>query len=164
MQVHVPYHTYANEDQEYVDSHVVHTSQLFFSDTLYEEIALLEPYSQSTTYRVRNTEDHVYQADPTAELSIMQTESHLLDGTVGTITAIVDPAATPSLAQSQTMPDDFDQNWESEAANDPVVNAFSPSPTATPAVTADAEPVAASRQRCAVAPSAFCLLFYMCAC
>ena len=49
LQVHVPYHIHTNKSQEYVDSHVVHTSQLFFGDALYEQISLQDPYCHSET-------------------------------------------------------------------------------------------------------------------
>ena len=94
MQVHVPYHTYANETQEYLDSHVVHTSQLFFPDSLYDDLQDLSPYKQSNIHRTRNHEDHDFNEDPTATLKIVKSKD-LNTGLTGSITVIVDPNATP---------------------------------------------------------------------
>lgn len=148
--MHVPYHIYTNESQEYVDSHVVHTSQLFFGDALYEQISLQDPYCHSETYRVRNVDDHVYQADPTAVLNIAQSNTLLTEGLIGTITAVVDPAATPSLAQSQMVPHNFDQDLDSEgsAGGSPAVTIVSPAPPdAMPAGTAESNTAAVSHHR-----------------
>ena len=94
--MHVPYHTYTNETQEYIDSHVVHTGQLFFEETFYKQITGLQPYVQDKHRRVHNDEDHDFQQDPTAVLGIAYTGDSLDNGVIGSITTVVDPSATPS--------------------------------------------------------------------
>lgn len=95
MQVHVPYHTYSNETREYEDSHVVHTGQFFFEEKFYQQVTVLEPYTNDIHHRVHNDEDHDYQQDPTAVLDITTADS-TLDDVIGSITTVVDPSATPT--------------------------------------------------------------------
>jgi hypothetical protein len=113
MQVHVPYHTYTNETQEYLDSHVVHTGQLFFEEDFYNQITFFEPYTHNQHQRVHNDEDHVYQQDPTAVLQLTYAEDTLQSGIVGSITTVIDPSATPSATSPVHMidPQDLDPMW-----------------------------------------------------
>ena len=113
MQVHVPYHTYTNETQEYLDSHVVHTGQLFFEEDFYNQITFFEPYTHNQHQRVHNDEDHVYQQDPTAVLQLTYAEDTLQSGIVGSITTVIDPSATPSATSPVHMidPQDLDPTW-----------------------------------------------------
>lgn len=92
----MPYHTYTNETQEYTDSHVIHTGQMFFEETFYKQITGLEPYVQDKHWRVHNDEDHDFQQDPTAVLEVTYTGDSLENGVVGSITTVVDPSATPT--------------------------------------------------------------------
>ena len=94
--MHVPYHSYTNESQGYEDSHVVHTGQFFFQEEFYQQITDLEPYTRDQHRRVHNEEDHDFQQDPTAVLEISNAGDSLGSGVIGTITAIVDPSATPT--------------------------------------------------------------------
>lgn len=96
--MHVPYHTYSNETKEYLDSHVVHTGQLFFEEDFYKQITSFEPYVRDKHRRVHNDEDHDYREDPTAVLDIVRATNDLQDGVIGSITTVIDPAATPSPA------------------------------------------------------------------
>ena len=110
MQILVPYHTYNNETQEYSDSHVVHTGQLFFEEDFYKQITLFEPYARDQHQRVRNDEDHVYQQDPTAVLKLTYAEGSLQSGIVGSITTVIDPSATPSATSPVHTMDPQDRN------------------------------------------------------
>lgn len=92
----MPYHTYTNETQEYTDSHVVHTGQMFFEETFYKQIMGLEPYILDKHRRVHNDEDHDFQQDPTAVLEIAYNSDSLEKGVIGSITTVVDPSATPT--------------------------------------------------------------------
>jgi len=99
--VHVPYNTTLDEYNQYEDSHLVHTSQVFFEDSLYDQIAVTEPYIQDTVTRVLTAADRVYAADTTAVLDVVQDDSTLTDGLVAMITAVIDENATPSPASEQ---------------------------------------------------------------
>ena len=81
---------------EFDDSHVAHTAQFFFDSALYEQVASTYPYTLDLTDRTLNSEDRVYQADPTAVLDISYEGSSITDGLVATITSVVDPSSTPS--------------------------------------------------------------------
>jgi len=111
MQIHVPYHTYNNETQEYQDSHVVHTGQLFFEEDFYKQITLFEPYALDQHQRVHNDEDHVYQQDPTAVLKLTYAEDSLQSGIVGSILTVIDPSATPSASSPVQTIDNQDVNY-----------------------------------------------------
>ena len=110
MQIHVPYHTYNNETQEYLDSHVVHTGQLFFGEDFYKQITLFEPYAHNQHRRVHNDEDHVYQQDSTAVLKLTHAKDSLQSGIVGSITVVIDPSAIPSANSPAHMIDSQDLN------------------------------------------------------
>ncbi len=101
MQVHVPYNTSLDEYEQYEDSHLVHTSQFFFEDSLYDQIAVSQPYIQDTVTRVLTADDRVYAADNTAVLDVTQDDSVLTDGLVGMITAVIDVDASPAPASEQ---------------------------------------------------------------
>lgn len=94
----MPYNTSLSEYDQYEDSHLVHTSQLFFLDSLYDQIALIEPYVGDTVTRVLTVDDRVYAADTTAVMDVTQDDSTLSDGLVASITAVIDENATPSPA------------------------------------------------------------------
>ena len=111
MQIHVPYHTYNNETQEYQDSHVVHMGQLFFEEDFYKQITLFEPYALDQHQRVHNDEDHVYQQDPTAVLKLTYAEDSLQSGIVGSILTVIDPSATPSASSPVQTIDNQDVNY-----------------------------------------------------
>lgn len=90
-----------DEYDQYTDSHLVHTSQVFFEDSLYDQIAVTEPYIQDSVTRVLTADDRVYAADTTAVLDVSQDDSTLSDGLVAMITAVIDESATPSPASEQ---------------------------------------------------------------
>ncbi|KAL0041647.1 hypothetical protein WJX79_010587 [Trebouxia sp. C0005] len=113
IKIHVPYHTYSNETQEYLDSHVVHTGQFFFEEDFYKQITHFEPYAHNQHRRVHNDEDHDYQEDPTAVLKLTYAEDFMQSGVVGSITTVIDPSATPSATSPVHMvvPQDVDHTW-----------------------------------------------------
>jgi len=90
-----------DEYDQYTDSHVVHTSQVFFEDSLYNQIAVTEPYIQDSVTRTLTADDRVYAADTTAVLDVSQDDSTLSDGLVAMITAVIDESASPSPASEQ---------------------------------------------------------------
>ncbi len=90
-----------DEYDQYTDSHVVHTSQVFFEDSLYNQIAVTEPYIQDSVTRTLTADDRVYAADTTAVLDVSQDDSTLSDGLVAMITAVINESATPSPASEQ---------------------------------------------------------------
>ena len=91
----MPYNTTLDEMDEFNDSHVVHTAQLFFYAMLYDQLAIRQPYIQDVTERTLNSQDRVYAADPTAVLVIDQDELTSANGLIASITAVVDPNSTP---------------------------------------------------------------------
>ena len=97
----MPYNNTLDEYDQYSDSHLVHTSQVFFEDSLYNQIAVTEPYTQNSVTRTLTADDRVYAADTTAVLDVSQDDSTLSDGLVAMITAVIDESATPSPASEQ---------------------------------------------------------------
>ena len=95
MQLHVPYNTTLDESDEFNDSHVAHIVQFFFA-ILYDQIAVIYPYTLDVTTRTTDTEDRVYLADPPAVLDISYDGSSLNDGLSASMTTIIDPSSTPS--------------------------------------------------------------------
>lgn len=107
VQVHVPYYTYSNETEEYLNGHVVYTEQFLFHEDFYKQITTIEPDTQDKHRRVHNHRYHDYNQDPTATLNITYVDNDLRHGVVGRVTTIVDPSATPTPAPMMD-PKDFD--------------------------------------------------------
>ncbi|MGI8477798.1 MAG: intradiol ring-cleavage dioxygenase [Thermomicrobiales bacterium] len=84
----------------YTGGHVSHTGQLFFDDTLSDEVFKLDAYAGRTGSRLLNSGDGILGAhaeEPGFLLDITQvTAGKLADGLVGTITLGVDPTVTQS--------------------------------------------------------------------
>lgn len=117
----MPYHTYTNESEEYQDSHVVHTGQMFFEEDLYKQITLLDPYTQDKVERVLNDVDHVYLGDPTATLEVTYADNTLQNGIIGSITVVLDHSATPTPAVEPTVePQDTDSSAQKTSVFDKV--------------------------------------------
>ena len=102
VQVHVPYNTTLDEYEQFEDSHLAHTAQFFFADSLYDQIAVLEPYVGDSVTRTLTADDRVYAADNTAVFDVVQDDSTLSDGLVAMITAVIDEDASPSPASEQS--------------------------------------------------------------
>jgi hypothetical protein len=76
--------------------HVSHTGQLFFDDTVTDEVAKLVPYTLQKNRRVRNSEDGIYsQAKGSTTIIPLQylTGNGLRGAVKGEITLGVDPNA-----------------------------------------------------------------------
>lgn len=82
----------------YRGGHVSHTGQLLFDDATTTEVYRLSPYTSDTAARVLNTADRVYteQGGPRELLRLRKLGARAADGYAGTITLVVDPAATPA--------------------------------------------------------------------
>jgi protocatechuate 3,4-dioxygenase beta subunit len=83
----------------YSGGHVAHTGQVFFSDTITDQVAKLSPYTGHEGARTRNAVDHVYtqQHGSSAKLGLTRRKAATIkSGFVGAITLGVDPDATPS--------------------------------------------------------------------
>lgn len=78
--------------------HVAHTGQLLFDDTITTQVYRLAPYTSDTAARVLNTQDHVYtgQGGPKVLVKLKKLGAGVAEGFLGTITLVVDPAATPA--------------------------------------------------------------------
>ncbi|DBA89469.1 TPA: hypothetical protein ACH3X1_004096 [Trebouxia sp. C0004] len=66
-----------DENDQYT---VVHTSQVFFEDSLYNQIAVTEPYIQDSVTCTLTADNRVYAADTTAVLDVSQDDSNLSGG------------------------------------------------------------------------------------
>jgi protocatechuate 3,4-dioxygenase beta subunit len=78
--------------------HVSHTGQLFFNDTLTDEVAKLSPYKLHKIRRTRNDEDDIYRQSEgsTTIIPIQFLTPAGLEGPVkGDMTLGVDPNAVP---------------------------------------------------------------------
>ncbi len=79
----------------YHGGRVIHTGQLFFSDTLTDEIARLEPYAAHRAPRTTLEEDMVYNqahgAAPVLKIEPVKRDS-IASGFLATVTVRVDPA------------------------------------------------------------------------
>ena len=86
----------------YIGGHTSHTGQLFFDDSLSDEVYQLEPYSTRTGQRTLNTGDNIlgdHADEPGFIVDISRiAEDDIAGGLVGTITIGVDPSATPQEA------------------------------------------------------------------
>ena len=82
----------------YSGGHVSHTGQLLFDDAITTQVYKLAPYSSNTAARTLNTADRVYteQGGAKSLLELKKLGSSVSEGYLGTITLVVDPAATPS--------------------------------------------------------------------
>ncbi len=82
----------------YGGGHVSHTGQLLFSDAITSEVYRLAPYTSDTEARVANSADHVYTQEGGSKsvLKLSKLGSSVADGFRGTITLVVNPAATPA--------------------------------------------------------------------
>jgi hypothetical protein len=76
--------------------HVSHTGQLFFDDTVTDEVAKLAPYTLQKNQRVRNNEDGTYfDSNGSTQIIAVQylTANGVRGGVKGEITLGVDPKA-----------------------------------------------------------------------
>jgi protocatechuate 3,4-dioxygenase beta subunit len=78
--------------------HVSHTGQLLFSDAITSEVYRLAPYTSDNEARVANSADHVYAQEGGSKsmVKLKRLGSGVSDGLAGTITLVVNPAATPA--------------------------------------------------------------------
>jgi protocatechuate 3,4-dioxygenase beta subunit len=82
----------------YRGGHVAHTGQLFFGDALTAHVYALSPYAGHTAARTTRAQDMVYtqQSGSRSVLSIRRLGATDAQGFLGTITLVVNPAATPA--------------------------------------------------------------------
>jgi hypothetical protein len=76
--------------------HVSHTGQLFFNDTLSDEVAKLAPYTSQTIRRIRNNEDGIYSQSKGATMLVpvqFLTANGIKGAVEGVITLGVNPNA-----------------------------------------------------------------------
>jgi protocatechuate 3,4-dioxygenase beta subunit len=81
--------------------HVAHTGQVFFSDTITDQVAKLPPYTGDKVARTRNGADRVYtqQGGSSARLGLTRRKAATIkSGFVAAVTLGVDPNATPAAA------------------------------------------------------------------
>jgi protocatechuate 3,4-dioxygenase beta subunit len=85
----------------YSGGHVSHTGQLFFPETMNDQIYRLSPYRRHSGTRTRNSQDSIYAqaGGSSAIVKLTRTsKASLAKGLVGAITMGVDPDATPASA------------------------------------------------------------------
>jgi protocatechuate 3,4-dioxygenase beta subunit len=83
----------------YSGGHVAHTGQLFFPETLNDQVYRLSPYRSHTGTRTRNAQDSIYAGAGGASALVRATRvdrSQPAAGLVGAIILGVDPSATPA--------------------------------------------------------------------
>lgn len=101
LQVHIPdddedYDDDESEADDYEDSHVSHTGQVFFAEDMYSRIEALDPYTSDLVTRLHLSDDGIYNNDPSAILTITQLDmASIKYGVIGAINMVVDPDATP---------------------------------------------------------------------
>lgn len=91
----------------YSGGHISHTGQIAFPDEISDAIAKIAPYNQHKSRRTRLDEDHVFDGhtDSTTLLQLAPVKrASLADGMSGTITLMINPAATPSLTGPDMQP------------------------------------------------------------
>jgi protocatechuate 3,4-dioxygenase beta subunit len=95
VKVHVGGHTSSGA---YHGGHVSHTGQILFDDAVTTRVYQLAPYTSDTAVRVLNASDRVYseQGGARSRLELKLLGSKVADGYLGTITLVVNPAATPA--------------------------------------------------------------------
>ena len=89
--------------------HVAYTGQIFFNDTLTDEVAKLAPYNLVKIHRIRNHEDIIYSDSKgsTTIIPVQYLTSNGLRGALsGDITLGIDPNAvsSPPVARPQPVP------------------------------------------------------------
>jgi protocatechuate 3,4-dioxygenase beta subunit len=83
----------------YSGGHVAHTGQLFFPETLNDQVYRLNPYRRHTGNRTRDAQDSIYASAGGSSAVPRLTRVNraaLAKGLVGAITLGVDPGATPA--------------------------------------------------------------------
>ncbi|MCP2167020.1 intradiol ring-cleavage dioxygenase [Goodfellowiella coeruleoviolacea] len=82
----------------HVGGSTVHTGQLYFSDSLSDQIARLQPYASHTIRRLRNYEDMIYRSSGGASTTLTLTPlgGSITDGYRTSIVVGVDPYASPA--------------------------------------------------------------------
>lgn len=82
----------------YHGGHVSHTGQILFPDAVTTEVYALAPYTSDTAARIPNAADQVYvqQGGAKAMLHLAKLGARVSGGFLGTITLVVNPAATPA--------------------------------------------------------------------
>jgi protocatechuate 3,4-dioxygenase beta subunit len=87
----------AADDGTYEGGTVAHTGQLFFDDTITDEVALIEPYASRQIVRTRNDEDNIFGNgwdEPGFFVELTPNNAaDLSQGFVGTVTLTIDPSA-----------------------------------------------------------------------
>ncbi|CAF0752711.1 unnamed protein product [Didymodactylos carnosus] len=85
----------------YSAGHVSHTGQMFFNETMTDQVALLPPYSTHNITRTLITTDRVYNGQngsySLVTLSYVNSTAGLSSGVIGAFTVRVDSTSTPSL-------------------------------------------------------------------
>jgi protocatechuate 3,4-dioxygenase beta subunit len=83
----------------YRGGHVAHTGQLFFSDTVTDQVARRSPYTGDHVVRTRNAADRIFtqEGGSSAKLALTRRKAATIKaGYTGAITLGIDPAATPA--------------------------------------------------------------------
>jgi protocatechuate 3,4-dioxygenase beta subunit len=81
-------------DHHYLGGHVSHTGQVFFTERLMKTVEKLKPYSESTTTRLHNDQDSIFQQAGGSSAIAKTTqisEGHPRRGYAGTMVLAVDP-------------------------------------------------------------------------
>jgi protocatechuate 3,4-dioxygenase beta subunit len=100
VHIHVKVHTAGKvSGSTYSGGHVSHTGQMFFDDTISNEVFRLAAYANDSAARVLNTADSVYtqQGGSKSRVRLRRRSGSLARaGFSGTIALAVDPSATPA--------------------------------------------------------------------
>lgn len=105
MQIHVPLESSASEDTEFVDSHIVHTGQMFFNDTLtnaiYYNVAPYTDKNASSSDHTLLVNDRVWLEQAQQDAAQVASYEEVISGSLADglnlyITFKVDVSATPA--------------------------------------------------------------------
>ena len=115
MQIHVPLTSSSSEASEFNDSHIVHTGQAFFNDTLTNYIYYnISPYTEkdaSSSDHVLTVNDNVFLDQADSDLAQVATVEEVVPGSISHglnvyITFKVDPNSTPAAVGATTSTSD----------------------------------------------------------
>ena len=109
MQIHVPLNKSSSAETEFTNSHISHTGQVFFNDTLtnaiYRNYAPYIDKDASSTDHVLTVNDRVWLDEGNSDLTQVASYAEvvpgsLADGLIMWITFKVDTSATPAAVAS----------------------------------------------------------------